>query len=627
MLRSIATVSVSGSLPDKLRAIAAAGFDGVEIFENDLTFYPGSPQEIRQLCADLGLAILLFQPFRDFEGGPRERLAQNLARAARKFALMQQLGCDRMLVCSNVSPECSEDFTTQVSDLRALAELASQYGITLGYEALAWGRHVSLWREAWQRVKAVDHPALGIVLDSFHILSRGDTLDGLSDVPPEKIVFVQLADAPLLKMDVLSWSRHFRCFPGQGELDLATFTRQLSSHGYRGAWSLEIFNDGFRAAPAGPTARDAYRSLLWLEEQTRAALCAQPPLSAALEHLVQQQLFHSAAQPDLLALEFIEFAVSRNDALALGQWLTQLGLTAGGRHRSKQVSLYQNAGVNVILNAQPESQASAYYHQHGVSLCAVAWRVRGVEQLLQRAHAFGYEIYRSETGPNEREIPALSAPDGSLIYLVEADEDIYQHDFVLTGEPAPEPALQTIDHLAIALPDEARDNWVMFLKSVPGFVQDTEWELPDPRGLVRSRVLRSPNNAILLPLNMSMSRETQIARALTTYQGSGMQHVAFRCDDLFTAVQAARARGLHTLPVPENYYHDLQARFDLPAALLEQLRQHDVLYDRDEQGGELLHVYTQPYERGRFFFELLERRGNYHGFGAANAPVRLAAMH
>lgn len=176
MKRSIATVSVSGSLPEKLRAIAAAGFDGVEIFDNDLVYYPGSPAEIRELCAELGLEILLFQPFRDFEGGPRETLAQNLSRAARKFEVMQQLGCSRMLLCSNVSPDSSEDMATQVSDLRALAELAAEYDITVGYEALAWGRHVNMWRDAWARVKAVDHPALGIILDSFHILSRGDNL-------------------------------------------------------------------------------------------------------------------------------------------------------------------------------------------------------------------------------------------------------------------------------------------------------------------------------------------------------------------------------------------------------------------------------------------------------------------
>ncbi len=166
----------------------------------------------------------------------------------------------------------------------------------------------------------------------------------------------------------------------------------------------------------------------------------------------------------------------------------------------------------------------------------------------------------------------------------------------------------------------------MFLRSVPGFVQDNEWELPDPLGLVRSRVLRSPNDAIRLPLNMSVSRETQIAQALTTYQGAGLQHVAFGCNDLFSVVKAAQQRGLKTLSIPDNYYQDLRARFDLDPVFLSQLQAFNVLYDRDEQGGELLHVYTVAYEKGRFFFELLERRGGYRGFGAANAPVRLTAM-
>ena len=67
MQRSIATVSLSGTLPEKLEAIAAAGFDGVEIFENDLLYYDGSPREVRQICTDLGLAITLFQPFRDLK--------------------------------------------------------------------------------------------------------------------------------------------------------------------------------------------------------------------------------------------------------------------------------------------------------------------------------------------------------------------------------------------------------------------------------------------------------------------------------------------------------------------------------------------------------------------------------
>ena len=203
MLRSIATVSISGTLPEKLHAIAAAGYQGVEIFENDLLYYTGTPAEIRQLAADLGLKITLFQPFRDFEGASRAQFAANIARARRKFALMHELGCDTLLLCSNVQPDCSADSELQVADLRALATLAEEEGITIGYEALAWGTHVNRWQQAWERVRRVDSPALGLVLDSFHILARGDTLDALPSVPVEKITFVQLADAPYMKMDLL----------------------------------------------------------------------------------------------------------------------------------------------------------------------------------------------------------------------------------------------------------------------------------------------------------------------------------------------------------------------------------------------------------------------------------------
>ncbi len=106
MLRSIATVSISGTLPEKLHAIAAAGYQGVEIFENDLLYYTGTPADIRHLAADLGLKITLFQPFRDFEGASRAQFAANMERARRKFALMHELGCDTLLLCSNVQPDC-----------------------------------------------------------------------------------------------------------------------------------------------------------------------------------------------------------------------------------------------------------------------------------------------------------------------------------------------------------------------------------------------------------------------------------------------------------------------------------------------------------------------------------------
>ena len=613
MLRSIATVSISGTLPEKLSAIAAAGYQGVEIFENDLLYYTGTPADVRKMAADLGLKITLFQPFRDFEGGNRAQFAANLARARRKFSLMHELGCDTMLLCSNVQADCSADVDLQVADLRALATLAEQENIKIGYEALAWGTHVNRWHQAWERVKAVDSPAMGIVLDSFHILSLGDDLSRLHEVPMDKITFLQLADAPLMKMDVLEWSRHFRCFPGQGELPLVEFSRELTRLGYRGPWSLEIFNDGFRASPNGATAKDGYRSLLWLEEQTRRTLGQ-----------TDADLFNPAPLPTFNGTEFIEFAASPAEAKKLSAMLEGMGFRLAGMHRSKQVALWNNGGARVIINYQPYSWADHFYQRHGVSLCAMALRVSESAPIIARAKAYGYATWQGDVGPNESAIPAVCAPDGSLVYLVDDALDIYAQDFNLTTS-ADEGTLLGIDHLALGMEADSRDNWVMFCRAVLGFTLEHEQTMPDPYGLVRSLAVQSPQGNIRLALNISQSRATQIARSVACYQGAGLQHAAFACHDLPSLLDNQPLAPSLSLPVPANYYDDLLARFGT-SAHVERLQRQQILYDRDSAGGEFLHRYTWPFSEGRFFFELTERRRGYAQYGAVNAAVRLSAM-
>ncbi|STT07749.1 4-hydroxyphenylpyruvate dioxygenase [Klebsiella michiganensis] len=245
-------------------------------------------------------------------------------------------------------------------------------------------------------------------------------------MPLEKITFVQMADAPLMKMDILEWSRHFRCFPGQGQLPLVEFACDLTRRGYCGPWSLEIFNDSFRASPNGATAKDGYRSLLWLEEQVRQRL----PESRA-------PLFSSAELPLYAGLEFIEFAATPAQAGELGHRLTQLGFAEEGTHRSKRVALWRNGGARVVVNAQPHSWADHFHQRHGVSLCAMALRVSQSAAIVERARALGYATWQGDAGPNESPIPAVCAPDGSLIYLIEMGDDIYTRDFHLRTDVTP----------------------------------------------------------------------------------------------------------------------------------------------------------------------------------------------
>jgi 3-dehydroshikimate dehydratase len=275
--RSIATVSLAGTLPEKLEAAATVGFNGIELFEKDLLTFDGTPAEVRRIGRELGLTIAAFQPFRDFEAMPEPERARNLERAERKFDVMQALGTDPMLVCSNVHPAAIGDAARAAADLRTLAERAARRGLRVAYEALAWGRHVSRWSQAWQIVRDANHPALGLVLDSFHTLALKDDFAGIAALPAEKLCFVQLADAPLMATDALSWSRHFRNFPGQGDLDIVGFLRAVLACGYHGPLSLEVFNDEFRAAPARLIARDGIRSLILAEAEAGGRGLPDPP--------------------------------------------------------------------------------------------------------------------------------------------------------------------------------------------------------------------------------------------------------------------------------------------------------------------------------------------------------------
>ncbi|MGO4305491.1 bifunctional sugar phosphate isomerase/epimerase/4-hydroxyphenylpyruvate dioxygenase family protein [Cupriavidus sp. RAF12] len=607
--KSIATVSLSGTLPEKLEAAALAGFDGVEIFENDLLNFDGSPATVRQMAADLGLQIMLYQPLRDFEAMPRELFARNMARAERKFDVMAQLGADMVLVCSNVQDIAINDPALAAADLRQMAEAAASRGLRVGFEALAWGRHTRRWKEAWDIVQRANHPALGLILDSFHTLSLGDSLDGLDAVPASKIFFVQLADAPRLSMDVLSWSRHYRNFPGQGDLPVTDFARAVLQSGYTGPLSLEIFNDEFRAAPARMIAQDGLRSLIWLEAEAGGAPLPAPPVFAGVD--------------------FIEFAVDDTAGRDLAQQIESMGFVHAGRHRSKAVDLYRQGGINLILNAEQDSAASEHFQLHGPSVCAIGLKVDDAQRAVARARALLCKEWCERVGPDERVIPALRSPDGMLFHLIDdrnADRSIYESDFTLDApiEPSSTGAgLTAIDHIAQALPAHRLDTFVLFYRSVFGMDADAVHEIADPYGLVKSRAMVSPGQQVRIPLNVSESGRTATGRFVTAYAGSGVHHIAFRAERIEHTLEAIDRKRAAMLHVPDNYYDDVAARLALDDERLARLQQLGLLYDRDAHG-DFLHAYTAPFHE-RFFFELVQRHG-YLGYGAANASVRMAAQ-
>jgi 4-hydroxyphenylpyruvate dioxygenase len=588
MRRAIATVCLSGTLEETLDAAARAGFDGVELFENDLVNSPLAPAEVRRRADELGLQIDLYQPFRDFEAVPPEVHRRNLRRAEAKLELCAELSAPAMLVCSNVSPEAIDDDALAAEQLRTLAERAERHGVRIAYEALAWGRHVSEYDHSWRIVQAADHPALGVCLDSFHVLSRGTDLATLDEIPGEKLFFLQLADAPHLDMDVLQWSRHYRCFPEQGGLDVAGFVARVLAAGYAGPLSLEVFNDVFRQADPGRTAIDAMRSLLVLED---AVGTAPLPPAAALE-----------------GFAFVEIGVDAGAAPPTERLLRSMGFEHVGPHRSKPVQLWRRDDIRVVLN-------------HGAGeddpeVVAIAVESEDSRRSAARAEALLAPVLDRRRGPGEADLAAVEAPDGTQVFFCGTG---WPSDFVplAAGGAGAGVPIERIDHIALSQPFDAFDEAGLFYRSVLGLEPRDSQELAGPDGLLRSRAVGARDGRVRLALNVP-------ALASAHHRQGELQHVAFACPDALAAAAAMRERGAPLLPIPDNYYADLAARLALEPELLAALRELGVLYDRSPDG-ELLHFYTAPIG-GRVFFEVLERRGAYDGFGAVNSPVRMAAQ-
>ncbi len=596
----MATVCISGTLADKLHACADAGFDGVEIFEPDLLAAPESPEEIAALAVRLNLTLDLYQPMRDVEGVDEVAFSAVLRRAEAKFRLMNRLGIDLVLCCSNVATATIDDDEVSAGQLRRLGDLAQRYDIRIAFEALAWGRFVDDYRRAWHIVELAAHPAVGVCLDSFHILSRGHDPADIARIPAEKIFFVQLADAPRLSMDVLSWSRHHRLFPGEGDFDLVDFTARVVDAGYSGPCSLEVFNDTFRQTDALRTARHARRSLRWLED---AVARARPTAPAALRML-----------PDSAAPSGVDFVeIKAEDTSAVEELLGQLGFTSRGRHRTKPVTLWTAGNARVVLNEQ---------HARGWKprLAAIGLEVDDAEAVDLRMDELRVPRAWRRTYASEERLDGAVAPDGTEVYWAQAADEgepawvaEFEH-----GEPERPSEVIGVDHVSLSQPWQAIEEATLFYTAGFALRVDSSTEVPGPQGLVASRVLGAPGGGVRLPLN--------VAPPILAGERAGAalpQHVAFTCTDVRALARAARGRGFAPLAMPRNYYDDLAARFEMTDAAIDELRELHLGYDRDA-AGEYLHFYTRTI--GEVFLEFVERVDDYAGYGAGTAPVRLSAQ-
>ncbi|KAI2790047.1 3-dehydroshikimate dehydratase [Penicillium oxalicum] len=289
------------NLPDKLIQAATHGFQGIELFFDDLDCYAHrtfngdrikAARQTRSLCTTLGLTIICLQPFSMYEGlidrAESDRLINE--KLPLWFTLARTLGTDMIQVPCNFlgpdpqtgAPRTTGDRRVIVRDLQRLADLGAGEGFRFVYEALCWGDHVDTWEASWEIVRAVDRPNFGLCLDSFNIAGRvyadpsspsGKTPNAVADlaasldrlrtagIDPEKIFYVQLVDGERLTAPLdenhpfhvtgqparMSWSRNARLFPFEesrgGYLPVLDIARVFFDDiGFRGWVSLELFS-------------------------------------------------------------------------------------------------------------------------------------------------------------------------------------------------------------------------------------------------------------------------------------------------------------------------------------------------------------------------------------------------
>ena len=604
---AISTVCLSGTLEDKLSAAAAAGFLGVEVLENDLVMSPWSPSQVRHEAARLGLSVEVYQPLH-VEAVPPDLFAAGLRRADRKFDVLEELGADVMLICSSKSPHGIDDDDLAAEQLGALADRADRRGLRLAYEAVPWGR-VRTHDHAWRIIERADHPALGLCLDSFHVLSTSNDPAGIGQVPGAKVFHVQLADAPRLNMDVREWSLHYRMFPGQGSLDLAGFVGQILATGYAGPMALEVFNDVYQQEDPRHAATDAMRSMLALTEAVgaRGDLAVRRQLPTAV----------LPPAPDLGGFAFAEIAVDEVSGPLVARTLAALGFTHTGQHRSKPVQLWQQGSARVLLNLAPQRSINPA----SAAICALAVESADPAESGRRAERLLAPKLPRAFRPGETDLNCVAAPDGTALFFCDTrQEDGWLDDFAPTGNsPRTSPLLKDVDHVSLTESIDDFDQAALFYRSVLGLSPGEPTEITAPFGLIRSWSATDSSSRVRITLSTAPLRRGDWAPAV-----SSPQHVAFATDDAIACAKAMRELNAPILEIPSNYYDDLDARLALPAELLDTMREYSILYDSDERGA-YLHFFTEMLG-SRVFFEVVQRIDGYAAYGASNViPLRMAA--
>tara|TARA_B100002052_G_scaffold122390_1_gene112615 strand:- start:1793 stop:2872 length:1080 start_codon:yes stop_codon:yes gene_type:complete len=188
--------------------------------------------------------------------------------------------------------------------------------------------------------------------------------------------------------------------------------------------------------------------------------------------------------------------------------------------------------------------------------------------------------------------------------------------------PSNEVDLLLVDHIVGNVEDNKMDEWVDFYEksfNFKPFIEFTEDDIATKYSALRSKVMKSDNNKIKLPINEPAKglKKSQIQEYIDYNNGAGVQHIALLTSDIISTIAGLRANGAEFLDVPDTYYDELKNRVGVIDEDIQKLRELKILVDRDSDGY-LLQLFTKPIQdRPTLFIEIIQRKG-CQGFGKGN---------
>ncbi|KAB0583965.1 4-hydroxyphenylpyruvate dioxygenase [Ideonella dechloratans] len=334
---------------------------------------------------------------------------------------------------------------------------------------------------------------------------------------------------------------------------------------------------------------------------------------------------HDENPMGLMGFEFVEFA-SPNPG-QLEELFPRMGFTLVARHRSKQVLLYRQGGINFIVNNEPHSQAAYFAAEHGPSACGMAFRVRDAHQAYALALSRGAQPVEIPTGPMELRLPAIKGIGGAPLYLIDRFEDgksIYDIDFEFLEGVDRHPVgfgLKVIDHLTHNVYRGRMAFWARFYESLFNFREIRYFDIQGEYTGLTSKAMTAPDGMIRIPLNEESKKGSgQIEEFLMQFNGEGIQHVALLTDDLLATIDQLALAGIPLMTAPNDaYYEMLDERLPGHGQPVSELQTRGILLDGSTAGGSprlLLQIFSQTL-LGPVFFEFIQRRGD-DGFGEGN---------